>query len=525
MAARTPKSILMAVILWVVIVGGIAAAVRYLVLPKHQEKKRSALALQTGSEGKYKHDVRLAADSFSGYCILRSSGMAERLARQGIKFSVIDDGADYMQRIKALRDGDVEMAVFPISSFLQCGAQLGEFPASVVYIVDETKGADAIVANKHSVPGIDALNRSDARIVLTPDSPSEFLARVMIASFNLPELSKSRWMVKADGAEKVFKQFRGESGDKPMAYAMWEPYVSQALRDRDAHVLLDSSKLKGYIVDVLVARREFLIEDYEVARAVLESYARSAYASQARMVDVVVADAEALGDSIGHADAQQLVKGIEWKNTLENYAHLGLQKDDAHALENIEDIIIKITDVLIKTGALEGDPVAGRPNSLYFNKLAKDMKDANFHPGRDLNVITGMDLGESDERVRASQKLVKLTEAEWGALITVGELRVRPITFGRGTSKISVQSQHELTSLAGTLRSWPEYYLTVTGRVRPGGDAVAAMGLAKARAESAVQMLVAKGVPAERIRSFAEIGAADNAAAQSVSFVVGQRPF
>ena len=524
MAGRTPKSVLMAVILWVVIIGGIAAAVRYFVLPASQEKKRLALALRTGSEGKYKHNVRLVADSFSGYCILRSSEMASRLAAQGIKFSVIDDGADYRGRIEALEEGDAEMAVFPINSFIQCGAQLDGFPAAIVYIVDETKGADAIVAHKTAVPGISALNASDARIVLTPDSPSEFLARVMIASFNLPELPERQWMIKADGAADVFKKFRGESGNKPFAYALWEPYVSKALQDKDAHVLLDSSKLKGYIVDVIVARREFLVQDYDVAKAVLESYARTAYASQAKMVDVVMADAEALGDSIGPSDALQMVKGVEWKNTLENYAHFGLQ-GDSHSLEDIEDIIIKITDVLIQTGALADDPLQGRPNSLYFNKLVKDMKADNFHPGRELNVITGMDLGDSDEKVREARKLVQLTEAQWASLISVGELRVRPLTFGRATSRLSIQSQHDLASLANTLASWPQYYLTVTGTVRPGGDAEAAMELAKARAHATVQMLVAKGVAIERIRSFAKIGASDTAEAQSVSFVVGQLPY
>ena len=71
--------------------------------------------------------------------------------------------------------------------------------------------------------------------------------------------------------------------------------------------------------------------------------------------------------------------------------------------------------------------------------------------------------------------------------------------------------------MAGTLNSWPQYYLTVTGRVRPGGDAEAALQLAKARADATVQMLVAKGTAIEKIRSFAEIGASDSADAQSVA--------
>ena len=131
-----------------------------------------------------------------------------------------------------------------------------------------------MVARKDSVASIADLNTPNGRIVVTPDSPSEFLARVMLASFNLPELSRTRWMIKADGSAEVFKRFRGQSRRQPIAYAMWEPYVSRALQEEGAHVLLDSSKLKGFIVDVLVARRDFLIDNYEAAGAVLEAYAR-----------------------------------------------------------------------------------------------------------------------------------------------------------------------------------------------------------------------------------------------------------
>jgi len=521
MAARTPKSILVAVILWVAILGAMAATVRYLVLPRFQQKKRRSLAVQTGSEGKYRHSVCVAADSFSGYCLLRSPSLAERLGREGIQFAVVDDGADYMQRMEDLRDGNVEMAVFPINSFIQCGVKLGEYPASIVYVIDETKGADAIIAHKDSVAGIADLNSPDARIVLTPDSPSEFLARVMIASFNLPELSEAKWITRVDGSGEAFKKFRGESRRKPVAYAMWEPDVSRALRDSDAHVLLDSSKVKGFIVDVLVARREFLIDNYEIARKVLEGYARTAYAQQGSMVEAVIADAEALGDGMDRSDAEHTVKGIEWKNILENYAHFGLQ-GETHSLENIEDVIIKITDVLVKTGALDGDPLSVGANTLYFNKLVREMKEADFHPAREIDILGGVDPGGAAVQVRETRKLVKLTDAQWDSLATVGELRVKPIKFGRGTARVSVQSRHELSALAGTLKSWPQYYLTVTGRVRPGGDAEAALELARARADATVQELTAQGVAVERIRARAEIASADTTEAQSVSFVVGE---
>lgn len=521
MPERTPKSIFMAIILWLVIIGGIAVSIRYFILPKYKEKKQESLALQTGSTGKYKHTVRIAADSFSGYCFLRSPEMEKRLSQQGIKLLVIDDGADYKKRIKALSDGEIELAAFPINSFIQCGAQLGEFPASIVYIIDETKGADAIIAHKNSIANINDLNSTDARIVLTPDSPSEFLARVMIASFDLPNLSKDNWMIKADGSSDVYKKFRGESNKPLFAYAMWEPDVSKALKEQDSYVLIDSSKVQGYIVDSLVVQREFLIENYDVVKSVIESYARTVYSNQHNMIDVIISDSDLIGDSINKTEAQNMVNGIMWKNTLENYAHFGVQEGQ-QSLENIEDIIIKITDVLVKTGALESNPIEGKINSLYFNKFVEDMKKNNFHPGREINVVSDMELGKNNEQIRGSQKLNKLTKEQWDSLAVVGSLRIAPISFGRGTSRINVQSQHDLQSLANTLNSWPQYYLTVIGRARPGGDEKSLLELAKSRADATVAELLKNGVPTERIRSLAEIASTDSVSSQSVAFIVGQ---
>ena len=522
--ARTPKSVLIAVVLWILIIGGIAGTLRYFVLPEYREKKREKLALQTGSGGKYRSHVRVAADSFSGYCILRSPELAKRLSASGIKLTVKDDGADYMRRMKALRDGDVEMAVFPVNSFIQSGVALGEFPASMVYVIDETTGADAIVAYRDAVPSIDALNRPDARIVLTPDSPSELLARVMIASFNLPELPEKKWMVAADGSREVYKKFRGDSRRGPVAYAMWEPDVSKALKQDNAIILLDSSKLKGFIVDVLVVERQFLIDHYDIVKEIVEDYARTAYDKRSTMPETISADAAQLGEKIDTAEARQLAKGIRWKNTLENYAHFGVSPN-AHSLENIEDIILKITDVLAKTGALDGRTLPVAPNALYFNRIVREMQAGNFHPGRAVDVLSGMDLAADDEAVRGAQRLEPLSDPQWESLLPVGELRAEPISFGRGTARINLQSQRELKALALTLNSWPQYYLTVTGRVRPGGDETAALALAKARADAAVQVLVDEGVAPERIRSFAKVAAENVATAQSVSFMVGQLPY
>src|SRR5206468_121061 len=158
------------------------------------------------------------------------------------------------------------------------------------------------------------------------------------------------------------------------AYVLWEPYVSKALEKKGVRVLIDSSKLKGYIVDVLVAEREFLRDHATIVRAVLEAYSRASYtyAQQPNaMAKLVMEDARQTGlESVDEKQAQQIVQGILWKNTLENYGHFGLSPKSGAGgdLQNLEDMIDNITDVLLKTKALAQDPLAGKHTTLFYGQ-------------------------------------------------------------------------------------------------------------------------------------------------------------
>ncbi|HNT33985.1 MAG TPA: hypothetical protein PKH07_03200, partial [bacterium] len=202
MAQKNPKGCLIAAVLWIVILGALAVAARYYILPYF----KGQLEDQTGSRVRYGKEIALGLDSFSGYCILRSEEMQNDLISQGIRLNICDDQADVMGRMKAFQEGRLHMAVFTVDSFLTTGASLKDYPATIVMIIDETKGADAIVSYQQAVPTLDALDAPDARIVLTPQSPSEFLARTVIAHFNLPKLPQ-QWFESAQGAEDVYQKF------------------------------------------------------------------------------------------------------------------------------------------------------------------------------------------------------------------------------------------------------------------------------------------------------------------------------
>ncbi len=526
MSERRAIRIIVAAAVWCVIVAVVAVAYRFLVHPYFQVQ----LENNTGSSSQYSDEVTIAVDSFTGYSILRSDGMRDLLKQKGIRWTVNDDGADYNDRIKALRDDRVQMAVFTIDSFIAASAKINEFPGTIVLVLDETKGADAMVAYKSAVGSIQDLDNESAKIVATPNSPSEFLARVVLAQFSLPRMPE-KWLAQADGAGDVYRKLKGADKKAKRAYVLWEPFVSQALDIDGVEILLDSSRMSGYIVDVLVVQRRYLADHPDIVRAVIEAYLRTSYSygqDRNSLIKLAMDDAKKTGsDRLTKEQAERLVDGIQWKNTLENFAHFGLVRDNrAQGLQHVEDMIANITDVLMTTKALNANPVAGKASTLFYDQIVRDLYDEGFHPAKKLNVIEGAGPGIGDlESARGTAELRKLSDADWDRLIPVGEIRVPPIAFARGTARLNVQSDRELQSLAKRLQALPGYYLTVVGNARAEGDADANLKLATDRAHAAAEALQSKGLHVNRIRAIAAPPSKSNGSAQSVSFIVGQVPY
>ena len=519
------KGWLIAAVIWCIILALLGAAYKFWVHPHLAKKLKEA----TGSASHYRNEIVLAADSFSGYCVLRSEAFKQELRDRGIKVSVTDDKADYTARLEALRAGRVQLAAFTIDSLIVAGAKAGDFPASIVLVIDETQGGDALVAYEKALGSVQDLNDPAARIVLTPNSPSEFLARVVLAHFSLPRLQEN-WMVSADGAGEVYRQFRAGNSAEKKAYVLWEPYVSRALQQPGARVLLDSGKLKGYIVDVLVAQREFLRDKPELVRGVVEAYARAAYRYASEpdgMAKLVAEDARQTGaEPLDAAQAKRIVEGIQWKNTLENYAHFGVVSGvEQGGLPTMEDMIANIMDVLLKTKAIASDPLGGKHTSLFYDRVLSELRAARFHPGQGLNVIAGVGATANVETVRQQQELPALPPEEWNKLRPVGELRVAPISFARASASLNLDSERELQDLARRLKTFPRFYVRVIGHARAEGDPDANRALAASRAEAAESYLITQGVSAPRLRTETAPTAVSGGEAQAVSFAVGQRAY
>lgn len=499
------KGKLLAVCLvWLMLVGMAAAAYKFVIEPM----RRGRLISNSGSHSNYEHNLTLSLDSFSGYAILRSPDFQSLLGEKGIRFTFNDDGANYADRIEALRTGKSQFAVFTIDALLKVSPEPGKIPGTIVAVIDESRGADAIVAYKDTYPNVDALNNPNTRFVITSDSPSEALARAVMADFNLDKLDENPF-IRVKDVKDVENHYRKARPVDPKVFVVWEPYVSKIDENPNTHVVVDSEKFRGYIVDVLVVNRDYLLKNPEVVEDVVGCYFRAAYKQKDDMIRVVLDDAKQTDTKLNKAQATKIVDGIWWKNTQENFAHFGIG-DRPHNVQLLEDMIVNISKMLLKTNAIRSDPTGGQPSLLYYDKVLRTLQTNNFHPA----------LG--DEKIRDDRiKLPTLTDEQWQQIVPIGTLQVPELVFARGTARLTGVSTTTLDELVPKLNN-TRYYLEVRGKASSRGDQDANRAVALTRAEVARDYLIQAGVSANRVRA---VTAEGTDTSFSVSFVLGEQPY
>jgi len=512
--AVSKTKIILASLVWLVVLA-IGVAIWKLVIDPVREQKKTEVAKQqaeaaveaTSATSRFSQEISLGIDSFSGYAIFRTAEFQTQLANRGIRLKLVDDGADYGSRAAALEKGTLQFALFPADALLKTFSKLDTPPATIVAIVDETRGADAMLAYKKRFENVDRLNSPDVRFVLVGDSPSETLARVVIQDFGLNQISKDA-IVPLASPEKLIERYKNADPSTNDVYVVWEPFVSQMLKNDALHVLTDSSKFTGYIVDTLVVNRDFLIKHEPVVEAILESYFTSLfnYRDAAKQTKLMLEDAKLTKLTIEPEQAAKMVQGIQWKNTQENFAHFGLRQG---AVIHIENILERISKVLLSTGAIDREPVDGKWNRLYFDRPLKQIMSKNFYPG----VLS--------EAVREELVLKELTEKQWSELVSVGTLNVPELVFSRGSSSLTERSQLILTELSERLQAWPQYYLMIRGNATNLGDVSANKELAAKRALGALQYLESAGIPKQRMRTVPS----DITGETRVTFAVGEIPY
>jgi outer membrane protein OmpA-like peptidoglycan-associated protein len=480
------------VFVWLLVFAGMLVAFKIWVMPAQQaaDGNETPAPRETVPEPQFERSVTIALDDYAGYAPLRSSQFRKQLASRGIGLELQHDGADYAKRFAALGNS-LQYAGFSLDGYLRLCIEQDRVPGQIVAVLAESRGADALVSHHQGLPGMPALNRSDLRIVYREGSPSEFLARVLVASFDLPELGDN-WAEPRVSTHDMLTQFNGTDPSLPKAFVMWEPDVSRALQTQGAVKLIDSSRMQGYLLNVLVASPE-AVADKALTRTLVSTWFAALQSLQrSGLKERIIADSAKSGHVIDIVQANGIVNGISWKSLADNRGYFD---------GGLKASLDKVLDVLIETGAVA-------ESAIQRDLLHSGIIDALMPP--------------NEEQQVAQPRLATLSGNAWDQLVEVGRAKVPPVSFARGRADISRFSLRPLDKLATTLNSWSQYYINIIGNARREGDSAANEVLAKARAEAVRKVLIEKGVQPDRMR--AETGELAGAAGQSVTFVLLEKP-
>jgi outer membrane protein OmpA-like peptidoglycan-associated protein len=478
------KKVAAITLIWILILA--CGAVWYFVLLRNPQESRSS-------------QVKLIGDTFSGYYVFRSEEFKKKLAEKNIAYSWIEDDADYAKRMQSIKKGTTPYAVFTIDALVNQTPRDGDPPATIVMLIDETRGADAMVAYQRGVPNIAALNSPRGRVVLVPDSPSETLMRVIRQQFHLNQLpaDRKKYLLPVEKAEEAYQMFLKARRSDPTAYVLWEPYVSLALKEPGTHRLIHSGsdECRGMIADVLVVQTDYLRKHQEEVLAVVESYLEvlnQDLATPDGLLRHLKLDAEIIKEPRVKDHAEAVVKGIWWKNTMENYAHFGLlPAGEAGSTPAVLDMIRNIIAVLRQTrGPDDPSPEVGRPDKLVDAEVLRLLYERKPRPLH------------HDQTIRRETAVVGPLAVNWESMVPVPEVIFDPprIRFGSG-GKLLPNAQDDLAMLAENLTEHrPSFCLRILGDAEKSGDPNANLAKARERAETVMQYLIVLGVPRERLQ-------------------------
>lgn len=423
--------------------------------------------------------IRIGMDNWIGYFPLCSQEMVRRMRQQGYALRCEDDQADYAKRFKRLAAGELELAVATVDSYLLNGAAQ-DYPGVIVAVIDESKGGDAILAWRDRVPNLNALkDRPNIRLAFTPASPSEHLLKAIGTHFDLPVLSGKA------GAERIETEGSSQALEKLLdrdvdVAVLWEPDVSRAKAQPGIGKLIGTEDTDKLIVDILLVERHFAQARPDVVKTLLEVYFQTlqhyhAYPGQLSQ-DLMEKTA------IGEQQVAAMLAGVAWSSLSENAASwFGITQDGIGKDEDLIDAINAALKILQANGDFASNPLPdGDPfrltNRQFIAELFRRQGDGTTLNPRDANSL--------------AQPFAPLDEAAWGRLKEVGNLKVEPVSFRRGSGMLDHAGKLLLDKVVDRLRRYPNFRVIIKGHTGQRGDPQANLALSAERAEAVARYLI-----------------------------------
>ena len=468
--------------LGLLILGGLGIIMGKIVQVQRQDSKIFSFTDAGESKGK----ITIGVDNWIGYFPLCSPVMKRRLYQQGYLLECIEDQADYAQRLDALNKGDLDMAVATVDSYLFNGAA-SQFPGTMVAVLDESKGGDALLAWKDKLPTLDNLRQNKtAKIAFTPDSPSDHLLKAIAVHFDITHLKqRQNWPVLTQGSEDALQRLLNKEVD---AAVLWQPDVSKALTKEGIHLLLGTDQTRQLIVDVLMAGKKIMRDKPEIITLLLTEYFHTLKFyrdNNNELLDDVEAITKLDNDSI-----KSLLKGIQWQGLTEN-AHKWFGTVAVNGLpeQELVETINSSIRIFIDYGSMSLSPL---PNNDPYRIISSHFIDEVY---QQLGLPT-------DSMPLEEHKFKEISDEQWQNLQQVGKLKIRPVIFSSGTDTLTLEDKIQLDGAESTLKHYPNFRILIRGHTSTRGDKILNKSLSQDRADAVARyLMITHDIPAQRIKA------------------------
>ena len=420
--------------------------------------------------------LRIGTDNWIGYFPLCSPGMKQNLRQAGYQLQCVDDQADYGSRFKRLGKGDLQFAVATVDSYLLNGME-ADYPGTIIMVLDESKGGDAIVGRRSVFATMDDLKNSrGGKIAFTPSSPSEYLLKAMSNHFGLPffaENDSGKWAVKTSGSEQALEKLQNGKVD---AAVLWEPDVSRALASADFVKLIGTEDTARLIVDVLLVERRYSTEHPEAVQALTQAYFQTLHEYMQDPVSLKRDIKKAT--SLNTSQISSMLEGVEWVTLAENNAvWFTGNRAGVEDIDGLVEVINYALKILRSSGDITANPLPGGDPYRITNRQFIQAAAASSR-------ISG---SQGSSRTRSFSKL---TDGQWANLKKIGTLKVDPIPFRRSTSLFDQSGKEIIDAAANKLRRYPNFRILIEGHTGLSGDQQANLDLSAARAKAVAGYLI-----------------------------------
>jgi outer membrane protein OmpA-like peptidoglycan-associated protein/ABC-type nitrate/sulfonate/bicarbonate transport system substrate-binding protein len=445
------------------------------------------LQLETSDARDTKAKIVVGMDNWIGYFLLCSADMKKRMRAGGYLLQCEDDKADYAGRMQRLRNGELQFAVATIDSYVLNGAAKA-FPGTIVAVIDESKGGDAIVAWKDRFATLEDLKKKGTvKIAFTPNSPSEHLLKAMAVHFDVAALRQRQgpWRIEANGSPDALETLMARKADVAV---LWEPDVTRALANPGIAKLLGSEDTDKLIVDVLLVSRKFSQEKPEAVTSLLTEYFQvaKAYRENTQRLEQDVVQAT----RIPNDKVKTLLNGVAWASLSDNFqSWLGT----GAGADGLADAIQSTVSILVDSGDFKDNPIPDRDPYRIINR--------QFVSAIYVKTVTGGAPADSGTAQSLERQFKPLGESAWSALKEVGTLKTLPVVFQSGTAELSLEGKQELDKAMENLRHYPNFRVVVKGHTAVRGNSEENKKLSQERAESVARYLqVTYSVDPHRLR-------------------------